>query len=46
LAACGLLAFGLSVYLFNWDSKNSSRRGHPALAALVFVPLLVGILFA
>jgi ABC-2 type transport system permease protein len=46
LGACGLIAFMLSVYLFNWDSKNSARRGHPALAVLVFVPLLVGIWLA
>ena len=46
LAACGLLGFGLSVYLFNWDSKNSARRGHPALAVLVVVPLILGVLFA
>ena len=46
LAGCGLMAFALAVYLFNWDSKNSTHRGHPAMAALVFVPLILGILFA
>jgi ABC-2 type transport system permease protein len=45
LLATGLLAFGLAIYLFNWDSRNSSRRGHPALALLVLVPALVGLLF-
>lgn len=39
-----LLAFGLAVYLFNWDSRNQTRRGHPLMALLVFVPYLVGIL--
>jgi hypothetical protein len=25
---------GLSIYLFSWDSKNTSRRGNPYLALL------------
>ena len=45
LIASGLLAFGLALYLFSWDNKNSSRRGHPALALLAFMPYLIGILF-
>jgi ABC-2 type transport system permease protein len=44
LLATGVLAFGLAVYLFNWDSRNSSRRGHPLLALLVLVPLIAGAL--
>lgn len=44
LAASGLLAFGLALYLFSWDSKNSKRRGHPALALLALVPYVLGIL--
>jgi len=43
LAASGLLAFGLSVYLFSWDTRNTTRRGHPLLALLVLVPNLIGI---
>jgi ABC-2 type transport system permease protein len=43
VAISGLLAFGLAAYLFNWDSRNSARRGHPALALLVLVPYLVGM---
>ena len=43
LLASGLLAFGLAIYLFNWDSRNRVRRGHPALALLVLVPYLIGI---
>lgn len=46
LLAGGLVAFGLAIYLFNWDSQNRSRRGHPLLALLVLVPYLAGILFA
>ncbi|NOZ05166.1 MAG: ABC transporter permease [Chloroflexi bacterium] len=34
----GVLAFGLAVYLFSWDSRNTTRRGHPALAFLVLLP--------
>ena len=44
LSISGLLAFGLALYLFSWDSKNSKRRGHPALALLALLPYVVGIL--
>jgi ABC-2 type transport system permease protein len=40
----GLLAFGLAVYLFSWDSRNTTRRGHPLLALLVLLPNVVGML--
>lgn len=43
LIASGILAFGLAVYLFNWDSKSDARRGHPLMALLVLVPYLLGI---
>ncbi len=43
LTFSGLLAFGLSVYLFSWDSRNSARRGHPLLALLVLLPYVIGI---
>jgi ABC-2 type transport system permease protein len=46
LAGSSILAFGLSVYLFNWDSKNTVRRGHPALALLVLIPYILAILFS
>ena len=39
----GLLAFILAIYLFSWDSQNSTRRGHPFLGLLVLVPYLVGM---
>lgn len=45
LSTSGVLAFGLALYLFSWDSKNGKRRGHPALALLALVPYVVGILF-
>jgi hypothetical protein len=44
LLVTGLLAFALSVYLFNWDSRNRARRGHPLMGLLVLVPLIVGAL--
>lgn len=42
LVAGGILAFGLALYLFSWDSRNTTRRGHPALAALALLPYVVG----
>jgi ABC-2 type transport system permease protein len=46
LATSGLLAFGLALYLFCWDSKNGVRRGHSALALLALVPYLAGIVIS
>lgn len=44
LILSGLLAFGLAIYLFSWDSHNAARRGHPLMALLAFVPFVVGLL--
>jgi ABC-2 type transport system permease protein len=41
LASSGLIAFGLAVFLFSWDSHNSTRRGHPLLALLALVPYVI-----
>jgi ABC-2 type transport system permease protein len=41
LLTSGLLAFGLAIYLFNWDTQNSARRGHPLLALLALVPYVL-----
>ena len=46
LAANGVLAFGLALYLFNWDRRNATQRGHPLLALLVLLPNLIGVLLA
>jgi ABC-2 type transport system permease protein len=46
LAATGLVAVALAIYLFSWDSHNSTRRGNPLLALLVLLPLIAGILLA
>lgn len=41
----GILSFGLAIFLFNWDSNNDTRRGHPALAFLVLIPYIIGAVF-
>jgi hypothetical protein len=43
LLVSGVLGFALAIYLFTWDS-NTKRRGHPALALLVFAPFVVVML--
>jgi ABC-2 type transport system permease protein len=43
LGSSGVLAFGLAIFLFNWDSRNAARRGHPLLALLAAVPYVVGV---
>lgn len=45
LVAGGVLSFAMAVYLFSWDSQNSTRRAHPALALLALVPYILGALF-
>jgi len=45
LLACGVLGFGLALFLFSWDSHNTGRRGHPALGFLVLAPLALTLLF-
>jgi len=42
LLAGGILAFSLAAYLFVWDNRNATRRGHPALAALALLPYVLG----
>ncbi|MCB9134143.1 MAG: ABC transporter permease [Anaerolineales bacterium] len=44
LALAGLVAFALAIYLFSWDSKNTTRRGHPLMALLSLLPFAVGML--
>lgn len=39
----GVLAFGLAIYLFSWDSHNETRRGHPALALLALLPYVIAV---
>ena len=44
LLLSGLLAFGLALYLFSWDSRNTTRRGHPVLALVFLLPFVISIL--
>lgn len=46
LVVSGILALALSIYLFNWDSNNQTRRGSPLLALLVLLPYLAAILLS
>ncbi|MEA3337194.1 MAG: ABC transporter permease [Chloroflexota bacterium] len=43
LLAVGLLAFGLALYLYTWDARNSERRASPALAVLSLIPLVISM---
>jgi len=43
LLGSGVLAFGLAIYLFNWDRRNTSQPGHPLIALLVLLPYVIGI---
>jgi ABC-2 type transport system permease protein len=43
LFVSGILAFGLALFLFSWDSRNTTRRGHPMLALVVLLPYALGI---
>lgn len=43
LLVSGVLAFGLAIYLFNWDRRNATQRGHPLMALLVLLPYVIGI---
>ena len=43
LLSGGILAFAFAIFLFNWDPHNKTSRGHTAMAALAFIPYLVGM---
>lgn len=40
----GVAAYTVSTYLFTWDTKNSTKGKHPALAVLALVPYILGAL--
>ncbi len=46
LFVSGVLGFGLAVYLFSWDSRNTARRGHSLLALLFLLPFVISIFWA
>jgi ABC-2 type transport system permease protein len=43
LLLSGAIAFGLAIYMFNWDRRNATQRGHPLLALLAFAPFAASI---
>ena len=45
LLAGGLIAFGLAVLLFQWDSHNQQRGRSPYLAVLALVPYILAAIF-
>ena len=45
LVASGVLAFLLALFLFSWDSRNTSRRGNTLLALLVLLPFVISMAF-
>ncbi len=45
LAGTGL-AFGLALYLFDWDRKNAARRGKPVYALLAVLPYVLATVLA
>lgn len=46
LFVSGLVSTLLALYLFNWDSRNNSRRGHPLMALIAVLPFIAGMLLA
>jgi ABC-2 type transport system permease protein len=46
LLASIVISFALALYLFNWDSQNRARRGHPLMGLLAMVPFVLGIFLA
>jgi ABC-2 type transport system permease protein len=41
----GILSFVLAIYLFNWDSRNNTRRGHPLFGFIATLPYIIGAAF-
>jgi ABC-type multidrug transport system permease subunit len=44
LVLTGVMGFGLALYLFSWDSRNTRRSGPVWLAFLVLLPSILGML--
>jgi hypothetical protein len=45
LLASGIIAYGMAIYLFNWDSKNRRAGRNPMLGLLAMLPYVLGALF-
>lgn len=41
-----VLTLSLAIYLFNWDSQNQTRKGHPSFAFAAAVPYVAAALIA
>jgi hypothetical protein len=37
----GALAFILALFLFSWDSRNTTRRAHPLLGLAAVLPYVI-----
>jgi ABC-2 type transport system permease protein len=46
LFASGIVAFGVAIFLFSWDRRNTKRRGHPVMLLLLFLPFVIGLILA
>lgn len=44
LFSSAVLSFALALFLFSWDSRNTTRRANPLLGLLTMLPYLVGLL--
>jgi ABC-2 type transport system permease protein len=44
LLAGGVLAFGLAIYLFDWDSHNTQHQRPRYLALIALIPYIIGAL--
>jgi ABC-2 type transport system permease protein len=45
LLASGIIAFGLAIFLFNWDSKNRQIGRNNLLGLLALLPYVLGAIF-
>ena len=45
LVVGGVLAFILALFLFSWDSRNTTRRAHPLLGLAALLPYLLQVFF-
>lgn len=45
LLASGVIAFGMAIYLFNWDSKNKRKGRNSLLALVAMLPFVLGAIF-
>jgi len=42
LLISGVIAFGMAIYLFNWDSKNKRSGRNTMLALITWIPYVLG----